>query len=318
MEADSEQKCSDKLDIHDIPVEPQKPLDSDCCGTGCVPCVFDIYEQEVKIWKAECRKVKAGTSSDQQVGPILSTTAYKQFEIYDIKQETDNTFRYYIKLPEYECLGLDIGQHIIIRGKVNGHYVTRQYTPVSDVECQGHFEILIKIYEDGLLSQYIKTWQPTTNIDIRGPFGNLNYKPNKYRRIFMLAAGTGLAPMSQVIQGVLNNEEDDTVIHMVYACRKYNEILMKKELNEWTQFWNFSMLYALSQELVENPNNKYRYGDRIYHGRITQAIIEQELKPKLSVNDNYLVLICGTRSFDKNMMNYCKNMGLPEENLYKF
>lgn len=64
------QQDDDKHGIHEIPVEPQKPLDSDCCGTGCVPCVFDIYEQEMKIWKAECRKVKLGTSSNQQVSLI--------------------------------------------------------------------------------------------------------------------------------------------------------------------------------------------------------------------------------------------------------
>lgn len=31
--------------------------DSDCCGLGCVFCVFDIYEQDLKIWKQECRKI---------------------------------------------------------------------------------------------------------------------------------------------------------------------------------------------------------------------------------------------------------------------
>lgn len=72
------------------------------------------------------------------------------------------------------------------------------------------------------------------------------------------------------------------------------------------------------QKSVENLNSKYRYGDKIHHGRITQGTIEEELKQKLPVNDNYLVLICGTRSFDKDMMNYCENVGIPEENLHKF
>ena len=40
-----------------LPRKPERPLDSDCCGQGCVPCVFDLYEQEVKIWEEECRKV---------------------------------------------------------------------------------------------------------------------------------------------------------------------------------------------------------------------------------------------------------------------
>ena len=41
-----------------LPEPPQEPHDSDCCGTGCIPCVFDIYEEEMKLWKAECEQIK--------------------------------------------------------------------------------------------------------------------------------------------------------------------------------------------------------------------------------------------------------------------
>ena len=41
-----------------FPEPPQEPQDSDCCGTGCSPCVFDIYEQELKLWKNECERIK--------------------------------------------------------------------------------------------------------------------------------------------------------------------------------------------------------------------------------------------------------------------
>ena len=39
---------------------PQRPLDSDCCGNGCVPCVFDLYEEELKIWENESCKLTSG------------------------------------------------------------------------------------------------------------------------------------------------------------------------------------------------------------------------------------------------------------------
>jgi hypothetical protein len=28
------------------PTPPVEPALEDCCGSGCVPCVFDIYERE--------------------------------------------------------------------------------------------------------------------------------------------------------------------------------------------------------------------------------------------------------------------------------
>lgn len=69
----------------------------------------------------------------------------------------------------------------------------------------------------------------------------------QYRKLILLTAGTGIAPMSQIIQGILGNEEDDTMIQMFYACKSYNQILMKTELDDWSSFWNFSVKYVLSQ-----------------------------------------------------------------------
>ncbi|HEX9389690.1 MAG TPA: oxidoreductase-like domain-containing protein [Usitatibacteraceae bacterium] len=33
------------------PVPPRKPEPHECCGTGCIPCVMDIYEEE--LWQYE-------------------------------------------------------------------------------------------------------------------------------------------------------------------------------------------------------------------------------------------------------------------------
>ena len=41
------------------PESPEKPLPSDCCGSGCAPCVLDVYEDELaryehalNVWKS--------------------------------------------------------------------------------------------------------------------------------------------------------------------------------------------------------------------------------------------------------------------------
>jgi hypothetical protein len=43
-----------------LPEKPEKPLDSDCCGRGCSPCVFDLYEQDLAIWERDCALIQAG------------------------------------------------------------------------------------------------------------------------------------------------------------------------------------------------------------------------------------------------------------------
>ena len=46
--------------MNELPQEPVKPLDSDCCGQGCMPCVFDIYDEEMKIWQRDCERILNG------------------------------------------------------------------------------------------------------------------------------------------------------------------------------------------------------------------------------------------------------------------
>ncbi|WP_348674615.1 oxidoreductase-like domain-containing protein [uncultured Abyssibacter sp.] len=33
------------------PQPPEKPLDSDCCETGCDPCVWDMYSDQVRAYE---------------------------------------------------------------------------------------------------------------------------------------------------------------------------------------------------------------------------------------------------------------------------
>ncbi|WP_233171538.1 oxidoreductase-like domain-containing protein [Dyella sp. ASV21] len=35
------------------PVRPQRPDDEDCCGQGCVPCIFDLYDEAMGRYREE-------------------------------------------------------------------------------------------------------------------------------------------------------------------------------------------------------------------------------------------------------------------------
>jgi len=34
-----------------IPPPPEKPEPNDCCGSGCMPCVFDHYYTALEEWQ---------------------------------------------------------------------------------------------------------------------------------------------------------------------------------------------------------------------------------------------------------------------------
>jgi len=51
-----------------IPAEPRKPEPHECCGTGCIPCVMDIYEEEL----FEYEKALKALATGQVVPPAIA------------------------------------------------------------------------------------------------------------------------------------------------------------------------------------------------------------------------------------------------------
>ncbi|XP_013391420.1 NADH-cytochrome b5 reductase-like [Lingula anatina] len=304
---------SEKNKTDQYPERPVEPLASDCCGSGCIPCVFDLYEQELKLWKEECRKIRQGGKEicDQEV---LCPEKYLGFKLTSIKPVTRDTFMYRFDIPGGARLGLKAGQHIVLRGSINNQTITRQYTPVSELTAQGYFDVLIKLYPGGQMSQCIRSWKEGDLIQWRGPFGLLQYVPNVFSKIIMLAAGTGIAPMTQVIRVILENEDDETLISLVYACRTYEDILMKEQLDQWSGYWNFSVQYVLSQDTQENVIQVKKYNDTVHLGRLNSTLVSQ----MVPLTERGQVLICGTKSFDKDMINHLKKVGWEMKDIFKF
>jgi hypothetical protein len=48
------------------PIPPRKPEPYECCGTGCIPCVMDIYEEE--LWQFE-KDMTAWKSNNPESNP---------------------------------------------------------------------------------------------------------------------------------------------------------------------------------------------------------------------------------------------------------
>ncbi|XP_067027071.1 NADH-cytochrome b5 reductase-like [Acropora muricata] len=313
-------KANSNKDISfSLPEPPEKPEDRDCCGNGCTPCVFDIYEELVCKWRKECERIKSGETLGDSLqsadgDEILSTSEFHSFVLESVTRLTTDSCVYRFHVPKGKTLGLHIGQHLILRGSFQGMPISRQYTPVSSTESHGFFDVLIKVYSNGKMSSYIRSWQVGDMVEWRGPFGRFSYRPNKFRRIGMLAAGTGIAPMLQVIQGILANEDDETFIHLVYSSQRCADILMKDTLDEMKAFWNFSVLYIVTKESEADKSN-VKYGDKVYYGRINQELVSREMpKPSADIQ----ILICGTKSFDKDMINYLKISGYTPDMYFKF
>ncbi len=212
------------------------------------------------------------------------------------------------------------------------------------------------------MSRHIREWKPGSKAEWRGPFGDFTYKPNQvclsedfclngshltfnkgrphyyslvfillllnsvflqFAHIGLLACGTGIAPMVQVSRAIVENEDEETFVHCLYACRTQEDVLMKLQLDHFRTYWNFTITYALSntspESVSQNPG-KMAYGDRIHYGRIDAELIEKEMGGFLAETNEKrsTVLICGTKSFDKDMINFLLKAGCTRNSYFKF
>lgn len=118
--------------------------------------------------------------------------------------------------------------------------------------------------------------------------------------MLLLAAGTGIAPMVQVLRHITSTDEDYTMVRLLFGIAKYKEIYLKDELDELKRFWNVSILYCLSDETkVED----LKYGDEVHCREIDEELLEVELS-KCPTPPH--VLLCGPNAFNSRFVNYLK------------
>ena len=109
--------------------------------------------------------------------------------------------------------------------------VIRPYTPISRPQVEGFLELAVKTYENGKMSKHMASLKVGDKLDFKGPIVKIPYKPNQYKEIGMVAGGTGIAPMLQVVDEILEDREDSTKVSLIFANQTESDILMKKEID---------------------------------------------------------------------------------------
>ncbi|KAF9229638.1 NADH-cytochrome b5 reductase 1 [Gyrodon lividus] len=216
--------------------------------------------------------------------PVLNPKKFQEFSLQEKIVVSPNTAIYRFALPRPDdVLGLPIGQHISISAEINGKEIMRSYTPTSSDDDLGHFDLLIKSYEKGNISRYISLLKIGDKAKIRGPKGFFKYTPTLSRHIGMIAGGTGITPMLQIIRVALKNPADKTKLSLIYANVNLEDILLKKELDHLAARHphRFTLYYVLN-----NPSEDWTGGV----GFVTKEQIVKYLPPS---SDDIKVLLCG-------------------------
>ncbi|XP_027504989.1 NADH-cytochrome b5 reductase-like isoform X7 [Corapipo altera] len=265
-----------------LALRPREPSPSQCCGGGCKPCIYDVYQKELAQWeraKAKQDKSLLTEKKEQSSNSVLNPDTFTAFSVSSVEQLTEDTYQYKFELPGNSSLQLSLGQHIVLRGVVNGLEVQRAYTPISPGNAEGYFEVLIK-----------------------------------YGELLMLASGTGLAPMLPILQSITDNEEDETFVTLVGCFPTFDKIYLKPLLQDLARYWNIRIFYILSQEtsLEKLP---WSYQENTYTGRLKEDLMKTIIN---SCRRRPFVLICGSSAFNEDMTRYLKAAGIEENSCFVF
>lgn len=160
----------------------------------------------------------------------------------------------------------------------------RSYTPISGDHQPGHFDLLIKSYPTGNISKHMASLIVGQTIKVRGPKGAMVYTPNMVRHFGMIAGGTGITPMLQVIRAIIRGRAagDRTEVDLIFANVNEEDILLREDLDALAaQDKGFRVHYVLN-----NPPAGWTGGV----GFVTSEMIEK-LLPKPA--EDVKILLCG-------------------------
>ncbi|KAG9012543.1 NADH-cytochrome b5 reductase [Tulasnella sp. 427] len=235
--------------------------------------------------------------------PVLDTKEYREFPLVEKIVISPNTALYRFGLPRSDdVIGLPIGQHLTIAADIDGKTVARSYTPTSSNEDTGHFDLVVKSYEKGNISKYVGNLKLGDKIRVRGPKGQFKYSPGSISEFSMIAGGTGITPMYQIITHVLYNHKDDkTKINLIYANVNFEDILLKAELDELAKTYKdrFRIYYVLN-----NPPVSWNGGV----GFVSKEMIDERLHRHA---EGKQMLICGPPPMVTAMKKHLGDLNFP-------
>ncbi|KAJ8646496.1 hypothetical protein MRB53_008244 [Persea americana] len=120
-----------------------------------------------------------------------------------------------------------VGKCFILGKDGTGEEVLKPYTPTTLDSDIGYFELVIKMYPQGRMSHHFREMRVGDFLPVRGPKGRFKYQPGQVRAFGMLAGGSGITPMFQVARAILENPNDSTKVHLIYANVTFEDILLK-------------------------------------------------------------------------------------------
>ncbi|HEX3167563.1 MAG TPA: FAD-dependent oxidoreductase [Chitinophagaceae bacterium] len=186
----------------------------------------------------------------------MALQPWRTGKVIDIIQETYNTRRFVIQIPELEKFDFIPGQFITfdlpIADKPNKR--VRSYSIASWPDGTNIFELVIVLLEGGLGTTYLfNKIEVGSELTLRGAQGVFTLDDDDLQKdIVMICTGTGIAPFRSMAHHIKNHNIPHKNIYLIYGTRKQTDLLYFEEMKKLDQeMENFHYLPTLSREQWE-------------------------------------------------------------------
>lgn len=190
------------------------------------------------------------------------------------------------------------------------------------LDARGYLDLLVKVYPNGAMSEHLFSMNPGQRLNFKGPLPKYPWTENKHDHIVLIAGGTGITPMYQLVRAIFGNSNDKTKVTLVYGNVTEDDILLKREFEELenTHPRQFKAFYV-----VDKPSEKWQQGKGFISKELLKTVMPE---PK---ETNVKVFVCGPPGLYKaisgpkvspkdqgELTGILKDLGYSKEQVYKF
>uniref|UniRef100_A0A0A1WQE6 Cytochrome b5 reductase 4 n=1 Tax=Zeugodacus cucurbitae TaxID=28588 RepID=A0A0A1WQE6_ZEUCU len=254
---------------------------------------------------------------------LVGETEDMQFE-YEVVKCTDfnhDSFVLCLRGIQDTLLVLPMGYHMSVAALINGDLIRRSYTPVlgkflpqpyADNESNStNLNFLIKSYADGILSTHLRQKQNGQMLLLSTPHGNFRLQRlQAHRQIALIAAGSGLTPMLNLIEHLLKrNTNRIDYLRLIYFNKTPADIWCRSELEQLqTSDERFQLVNVLSAADADWTGLR---------GRICNELLAP-LMTKNTPEYASFVAVCGPSAFSQAAEDILKMLNFNLENVHIF
>jgi len=180
-------------------------------------------------------------------------------KVVKIEQQTYNTRRFFIQIPELSTFNYKPGQFVTldlpIHEKPNKRL--RSYSIASWPNSSNIFELCIVLLDGGAGTTYLfNEIKEGSEITLRGPVGVFTLHEENYEKnLFLICTGTGIAPFRSMANYIKEQSIVHKDIYLLFGCRTKEDLLYFDELKALSDGMpNFHYIPTLSRENWEGAH----------------------------------------------------------------